>query len=166
MLWCVSSPIAARRELQGYKCSMAIDGTRLQKAGIELNHKAQLKCIVLCKARFPACVSLSCVALGGIGCPSQGKCKKPLQEKLRISLYLQDIITSVCMRMYQKDCSIGVFIVLIRRRQKNKHLCRKKGEDKTWNSIKCVLLCLFSQIGVFRDNLSDGLWPVPDLLHK
>lgn len=146
---------------------MAIAGTRLQKAGRELNkNKEQLKGIILCKARFPACVSLSCVALGGIGCLSKEKCKKPLQEKLRISLYLQGIITSVCMRMYQKESSSDVFIVLIRIRQKNKHLYRKKGEDKNRNSNKCRLLCLFSQTGVFRDNLSDGLRPVPDLLRK
>lgn len=54
---------------------MEIDGTRLQKAGIELNkNEERLKCIVLCKAGFPACVSLSCVALGGSGCLSKGKC--------------------------------------------------------------------------------------------
>lgn len=65
---------------------------------------------------------LSYAALGGIGCPSKGKCKKPPQEELRTSLYFKDIITSVCMCIYKKDSSsTDVFTVLMRIRENNKH---------------------------------------------
>ena len=51
---------------------------------------------------------------------SKGKCKKPLQAKLRPSLYLQDIITGVCMSIKNSSFT-DVFTVLIRIREKNKH---------------------------------------------